>query len=854
LTPDGFYLSPGGTLVTGQQLTRALDNLFECDVRDWPRYRGEDWCPFCEHCPGALCRQSPARTLAACDGYGPRRVPAGREPWGVVWDVGGHVPEMRVYPLISRVEFVNRDGKPLLAKHYHELLRSGLSRDTIDAAGIYSEARPEVIRSLLGWDDMWQSIGPVMVFPYRDRDGTPVDYCRVKPSNPRTDEDEEEKPIKYEAPKGRPNRPYFPPRTLAAIADPGARLLITEGEKKALKADQEGFPCVGLSGVWSWQQRRPRDANERPLGPRQLLPELDAIRWLGRPVYICFDSDAAVNDNVRAAERSLAYQLAYRGAAVKFIRLPEGEPDADGEPAKVGLDDYLLSHSANELESLMTNPYNHESISLAGVDNPHRLAELFLENLNGTSPAAELRYWHGQWYKWDGTTYREHPDYDLESEVTAAIHEHFVRHQQLEVARWQQQVEAQASPASGTDGGAANPARLGRAPGRPKLRNVTKAVVQNTIQALESICLIRSEIQQPAWHPEDRPIDPKKILNVRNGLLILDGGEGSPRLISHTPAFFSTSRPVGYDYDPAAAPPAQWLHFLRQLWAGDAASIECLQEWIGYILSGETAQQKMLLIVGPPRAGKGTIGKVLSGLIGEENVASPTFSSLAEQFGLQSLLHKSLALINDARLPRRQDGNVVIERLLQISGEDTVQINRKFAPHLQTKLGTRIVIMTNEMPVFEDASGALASRFIVLQLTKSWLGKEDPTLADRLLAERAGILLWALEGLRRLKERGRFVQPPSAVDAVDQMTEHSSPIKAFLHSRCILRADLSVPKSELIEEHRRWCTEKGYTEQVTPKRFGLDLKAAAPQIKSRQKRRNKKQVEFYEGVGLKPSE
>src|SRR5262249_23126110 len=285
----------------------------------------------------------------------------------------------------------------------------------------------------------------------------------------------------------------------------------------------------------------------------------------------------------RAAERCLAYQLACRGAAVKILRLPEGEPDADGEPAKVGLDDYLLSHSANELERLMTNACDYETISLAGVDSPHRLAELFLENLNGTSPAAELRYWHGRWYKWDSTTYREHPLDDLEAEVTAAIHEHFVRQQQLEVARWQQQVEEQACLASGTDGGAANAARPGRAPGRPKLRNVTKAVLQNTIQALESLRLVPASIQQPAWYPDEYAADPKKVLNVRNGLLILDGGEGSPRLIPHTPAFFSTSRPVEYDYDPAAAPPERWIRFLRQLWPGDAASIPCLQEWVRLI-------------------------------------------------------------------------------------------------------------------------------------------------------------------------------------------------------------------------------------------------------------------------------
>src|SRR5262249_59018397 len=114
LPPDGHYLSPDGRLVTGERLRTLLDNLFEDDVRDWPRYRGEDWCPFCDHCPGALCRQSPARTLAACDGYGPRRVPAGQERWGVVWDVDGHGVEMSVYPPISPGGFVQRHRPPLL--------------------------------------------------------------------------------------------------------------------------------------------------------------------------------------------------------------------------------------------------------------------------------------------------------------------------------------------------------------------------------------------------------------------------------------------------------------------------------------------------------------------------------------------------------------------------------------------------------------------------------------------------------------------------------------------------------------------------------------------------------------------
>ena len=91
--------------------------------------------------------------------------------------------------------------------------------------------------------------------------------------------------------------------------------------------------------------------------------------------------------------------------------------------------------------------------------------------------------------------------------------------------------------------------------------------------------------------------------------------------------------------------------------------------------------------------------------------------------------------------------------------------------------------MTNELPRLSDASGALASRFIVLTMTKSFFGKEDHGLTKKLLAELPGILNWALEGWRQLHDRGHFIQPTSAQDAIDDLEDLGSPITAFLRVR-----------------------------------------------------------------------
>ena len=100
------------------------------------------------------------------------------------------------------------------------------------------------------------------------------------------------------------------------------------------------------------------------------------------------------------------------------------------------------------------------------------------------------------------------------------------------------------------------------------------------------------------------------------------------------------------------------------------------------MLSADTSQQKMLLIVGPKRSGKGTIGRVLQALLGHSNVVGPTLASLQTNFGLAPLIGKPLAIISDARLGGRSDQASIAERLLSISGEDAVTIDRKFGTGL----------------------------------------------------------------------------------------------------------------------------------------------------------------------------
>ncbi|MBI2477676.1 MAG: hypothetical protein HYV60_03220 [Planctomycetia bacterium] len=149
-----------------------------------------------------------------------------------------------------------------------------------------------------------------------------------------------------------------------------------------------------------------------------------------------------------------------------------------------------------------------------------------------------------------------------------------------------------------------------------------------------------------------------------------------------------------------------------------------------------------------------------------------------------------------------------------------------------------------------DSSGALAGRMQILRLTESFFGREDHTLSESLLNELPGILLWAIEGWRRLRERGYFSQPESGCDLFDELSELSSPVGAFVRERCHVGTPYCVPVAEIFADWLRWCERNGRDSHGTQQTFGRDLLAAVPSIRKSQPRDGETRYRAYEGIDL----
>jgi putative DNA primase/helicase len=374
----------------------------------------------------------------------------------------------------------------------------------------------------------------------------------------------------------------------------------------------------------------------------------------------------------------------------------------------------------------------------------------------------------------------------------------------------------------------------------------TSNTVRELLAALPACGPLVESGNMPCWLDSSKHPNPSEIVAFRNGLLHIE----SRKLTSHTPLFFSENC-LPFPYDPEGLDPKHWLQFLDTLWGEDKESQELLQEWFGYCLLLDTRQQKILLLIGPKRSGKGTIGRILTKLLGQENVASPTMASLGTQFGLDPLKGKPLAIISDARLSGRSDQAIVTERLLSISGEDAQTIDRKYKDPVTLRLPTRFMILTNELPRLTDASGALASRFLLLQMVNSFHGREDHGLEARLLEELPEILNWALEGLDRLRERGRFVQPATGKEALSDLEELGSPMAAFIREKCILDPHATVGCDNLFSAWKKWCTENGREHPGTAQLFARDLRAVVPGITTNQRRSDTGRVRAFNGIRLR---
>lgn len=258
-----------------------------------------------------------------------------------------------------------------------------------------------------------------------------------------------------------------------------------------------------------------------------------------------------------------------------------------------------------------------------------------------------------------------------------------------------------------------------------------------------------------------------------------------------------------FGYDPEAQAPT-FDAFLSST-VPDAAPF--LQEYSGYALTPDTSHETALWLQGPPGTGKSTFIEAIKAMLGPRVGILGLTDVERSRFALSKITGKTLLTATEQ--PADFISSTHVLNAL-ISGEE-VQVEEKFKPSYTVVPGAKLLWGMNTLPRIKDANSGLFRRVKVVSFSPLRV-ERDPKLKDRIKAEAPGILNWALEGLRRLRERGHFGLPEVVRNATEGFHEANDVPAMFVREACVVSDAVGCEEQaqNLYFAYRHWCKENGH--------------------------------------------
>ena len=345
----------------------------------------------------------------------------------------------------------------------------------------------------------------------------------------------------------------------------------------------------------------------------------------------------------------------------------------------------------------------------------------------------------------------------------------------------------------------------GKADGRPTRLVVKKSLVDTMMECLAERIRIPWKTNFPHWkRGAVAPFPAERAKVFRNGILDILSG----KLIPHTSDLVCLDY-VDYDYDETA----EWSkwHRLNGMWFGDEAEmINTVQQIGGLCQVPDMSYEKIFVFVSDPRLGKGVIIGSIRETVGPLKCASTTIQAMSGRFALENWINKTVAELVEGRIGKNFDAQIVMTKLLGISGRDPMPVEAKHIKEETIQLRTRILASTNEILALSDSSGAFASRLIVVVL-QNWRrnpiagGTEDINLKAEVAYNRPAIFNYYRKGYLNLIAEGQFRQPKAGLEALREIRYANDLMLEFADTQLIFEKGASVLRRDLQNACEQWC-------------------------------------------------
>jgi len=239
-------------------------------------------------------------------------------------------------------------------------------------------------------------------------------------------------------------------------------------------------------------------------------------------------------------------------------------------------------------------------------------------------------------------------------------------------------------------------------------------------------------------------------LSLKNGILDLNAYlEGKTCLLPHTPDFFTLSANP-FNFKPDATCPT-FHKFLNSSQPDKQAQL-FIQEFFGYNLTYCTRLETLVILQGGGKNGKTVLAIILKTLIGYGNYSAVAPEDLVKDSKKLSLLGKKANICDDMN----ENKQINFGTLKQVVSGSDVTVDRKYKETLTFKPTAKHTMIGNQYINISDRSDGTIRRIIPIHFGVKIadkdkdlrLGKEDFWIES---GEIEGVFIWALEGLRRLK-------------------------------------------------------------------------------------------------------
>jgi putative DNA primase/helicase len=299
--------------------------------------------------------------------------------------------------------------------------------------------------------------------------------------------------------------------------------------------------------------------------------------------------------------------------------------------------------------------------------------------------------------------------------------------------------------------------------------------------------------------PEQLDADPW-LLNVRNGTLDLRAGE----LREHRREDLITKlAPVAYD--PQAVCPT-WVAFLCRILAEDEALLRYVQKAVGYALTGSTDEQCLFILHGSGANGKSTFLNTVSTMLGDYAQQTPTDTLLVKR---ADGISNDVARLHGARFVSAmevENGRRLAEaQVKQLTGGDMIAAHYLYREFFQFRPAFKLFLGVNHTPGIQGTDHGIWRRIHLVPFMVT-IAKEDQDkrLGEKLQAELAGILRWAVEGCMAWQAEG--LEPPRAVaEATREYQAEMDAFARFLAGECVISPELRVATGQLYDRYKAWC-------------------------------------------------